>query len=142
MPRKKRSYIKISPQTHVRSTQSDRIFFQIPEHKLLPEGLKRKRRLQKYNAYKKDVRAYCEINEINVPDSGAHIIFYIPVPQSWRPSKKSLHHLKPHQSKPDLDNLIKALKDAVMSEDKSVWDYHLSKLWINQETGFTEIATK
>lgn len=142
MPRKKRRLIKISPQTHVRSTQSDAIFFRIPEHKLLPSGLKRKRRLQKYNAYKIAVRDYCDLNSIVIPESESHIIFYIPVPRSWRPSKKALHHLQPHQSKPDLDNLIKALKDAVMKEDKSVWDYKLTKLWINQDEGYTEIATK
>lgn len=142
MPRKKRSYIKISPQTNVRSTQSDKIFFQIPEDKLLPSGLKRKRRLQKYNKYKLDVRNYCDLNQIKIPESGAHIIFYMPVPASWRPGKKQLHNLQPHKSKPDLDNLIKALKDAIFKEDKCIWDYHLSKVWTNQDAGYIEIATK
>lgn len=142
MPRLRRSLIRISPQTHVRATQNDKIFFQIPEDKLLPSGLKRKRRLQKYSKYKKDVLEFCQLHGITIPESEAHIIFYIPVPKSWRPSKKVKHHLMPHQSKPDLDNLIKALKDSVMKEDMSIWNYRLTKLWINDIEGHTEIATK
>jgi Holliday junction resolvase RusA-like endonuclease len=37
---------------------------------------------------------------------------------------------RPHQQKPDLDNLLKALVDACYQEDKGIWNYgELKKLW-------------
>lgn len=38
--------------------------------------------------------------------------------------------LKPHTVKPDLDNLIKAFKDALLTDDSSVWRYgRMTKVW-------------
>ncbi|MNJ68120.1 Endodeoxyribonuclease RusA [compost metagenome] len=36
---------------------------------------------------------------------------------------------KPHQQKPDADNLLKALMDAIYNEDCSVWDVRVTKRW-------------
>ena len=37
---------------------------------------------------------------------------------------------EPHQQKPDLDNLIKALFDAVNEDDSHIWDLRgVSKVW-------------
>ena len=47
MPRK--VILNITPQTHVRATQGDSIFFRIPREKLRPAGLSRLMRLEKYN---------------------------------------------------------------------------------------------
>ena len=49
--------LNITPQTHVRATQGDSVFFRIPREKLRPQGLKRLQRLERYNQYKVDLSA-------------------------------------------------------------------------------------
>lgn len=36
---------------------------------------------------------------------------------------------KPHQQKPDKDNLEKALLDAIFDDDSRIWDGRVSKVW-------------
>ncbi|OAT14605.1 endodeoxyribonuclease [Buttiauxella gaviniae ATCC 51604] len=36
---------------------------------------------------------------------------------------------KPHQSKPDCDNMLKALMDALFDDDSSIWDCRITKVW-------------
>ncbi|MBG3071635.1 RusA family crossover junction endodeoxyribonuclease, partial [Proteus mirabilis] len=36
---------------------------------------------------------------------------------------------KPHQQKPDKDNLEKALLDAIFDDDSRVWDGRVTKVW-------------
>ena len=54
---KQKVILNITPQTHVRATQGDSIFFRIPREKLRPSGLSRLLRLEKYNQYKVDLLA-------------------------------------------------------------------------------------
>lgn len=65
--------------------------------------------------------------------NGSMIFFRIPMPKSWSKKKRSEMAGKPHQQKPDLDNLIKALIDAVHAEDSHIW--HLQccmKIWSDE----------
>ena len=71
---------KITPQTNVRSTQGDRIYFRIPRDKLRPEGLKRLLRLERYNDYKITLCGLAKSQRFNPPEQGGHLTFYIPVP--------------------------------------------------------------
>ena len=57
------------------------------------------------------------------------IAFYIPMPKSWSKKKKAEYDGKPHEQRPDLDNLIKAWNDCVLAEDSTVWRIHATKLW-------------
>lgn len=58
------------------------------------------------------------------------VTFYIPMPQSWSKAKKQRYLHKPHQQKPDLDNLIKALNDSLASEDDTyIWFVNACKVW-------------
>lgn len=34
-----------------------------------------------------------------------------------------------HQQKPDADNMIKALMDALYADDAHIWDLRVTKLW-------------
>jgi Holliday junction resolvase RusA-like endonuclease len=43
-----------------------------------------------------------------IPNS-MHLIFYIPMPKSWSGRRRAVMKGKPHQSKPDIDNLGKPL---------------------------------
>lgn len=79
----------------------------------------------RYLAYKDE----CQLNRVTLPQSGYHITFVMPMPSSWSKKKKSEYNRRPHQQKPDKDNLEKALLDAVMSEDCAVWDGRVTKIW-------------
>ncbi len=71
----------------------------------------------------------CRLLKIQIPDDGASITFILPMPTSWNKKKREQMNGKPHQSKPDIDNLIKALLDATMENDAGVWNIHACKLW-------------
>ena len=62
------------------------------------------------------------------------LTFGMPIPKSV--SKKKREQLKgnPHLSRPDIDNLIKAVLDALLEEDSHVWKLSASKIW--SEDGF------
>lgn len=134
----KKIVFDITPQTAVRATQGDSIFFRIPREKLRPAGLKRLLRLERYNEYKLSLSALAKTHRFSPPEQGGHLIFYIPVPKSWKEYKKKEMHLKLHQSKPDWDNLSKAFFDGLLSEDKYIADIHVTKKWINEEKGKIE----
>ncbi len=128
----------ITPQTHVRATQGDRIFFRIPRQNLRPAGLKRLLRLERYNEYKLSLAAIAKSKRFVPPEQGGHLIFYIPVPKSWKLYKKKEMHMKLHQSKPDWDNLAKAFFDSICKEDMHIADVRVTKKWVNQENGWIE----
>lgn len=132
--------LNITPQTHVRATQGDRIYFRIPRDKLRPAGLKRLLRLERYNEYKIAVSALAKSKRYTTREQGEHITFYIPVSASWSKKKKAELHLQIHQEKPDIDNLLKAFFDSLMFEDKHIGDVRITKRWVNQERGWIEIV--
>jgi Holliday junction resolvase RusA-like endonuclease len=132
----------INPETHVRATQGDRIYFKIPRDKLRPPGLKRLLRLEKYNNYKITLSGLAKAKKFTPPEQGGHLVFYIPVPKTWKKYKKEQMHLQLHQSTPDWDNLAKAFFDSLLSEDKYIADVHVTKRWVNQEKGWIEFRTE
>ena len=101
----------ITPVAKPRMTQSDR--------------WKKRPCVMKYWAFKDLVR----LAGIKLQDGGSHIIFYIPMPKSWSEKKKAQMDGKPHTLKIDVDNLLKALFDAISREDKIYWDIRITKRW-------------
>ena len=71
----------------------------------------------------------CRRHNLQIPLSGAHLIFYIEMPKSWSKKKKAEMINTPHQQRPDWDNLAKACCDAVYDEDSTIWDIRVSKFW-------------
>lgn len=136
---KERYIFNITPKTHVRATQGDKVFFRIPREKLYPSGLARLIRLERYNQYKIDLLAITKSQKISLPEQGGHLIFYIPVPKTWKKYKKEQMHLQLHQSRPDIDNLTKAVMDSLMAEDKHIADIRVTKKWVNSEHGWIEL---
>ena len=102
---------KIKPVPKPRQTQSDR--------------WKKRPCVVRYHAFKDECRKY----NINVPDSGSHIVFVLPMAKSWSKNKKQEHNGQPHKQKPDTDNMVKALFDALFSEDEHIWDFRATKIW-------------
>jgi Holliday junction resolvase RusA-like endonuclease len=137
----KKVLLNITPQTWVRVTQRDKIFFRIPFDKLYPSGQKRKLRIERYNNYKTDLRALALEKHFEIPAQGCGISFFIPCPPSWSKKKKLLHHGKLHQVKPDLKNCLQAFEDALCIEDKYIAHYsHLSKRWVDFLVGWIELT--
>lgn len=72
------------------------------------------------------------------PEQGGHLIFYFPVPKSWRQHKKESHHLQLHQTVPDWDNAAKGFFDSLLTQDKGIADVRVTKRWINAPEGRIE----
>lgn len=79
----------------------------------------------RYRAFCDEVRLY----KVQLPAAGAHVVFVIPMPSSWSAKKRQAMNGKPHQQKPDKDNLEKALLDALFDDDSHIWDSRVSKIW-------------
>lgn len=79
----------------------------------------------KYWNWKSSLQKY----GINFDSGRVDVIFFVPMPKSW--SKKKFLEMdgKPHQSRPDIDNYLKALFDAVCSEDSHIHTVTAKKVW-------------
>ena len=76
-----------------------------------------------------DFRAEVERLKIKV-DNGDSIKFILPMPESWSKKKKDRMDGTGHKQTPDLDNLLKALLDAIMTQDKGIYCLNkLEKVW-------------
>ena len=71
----------------------------------------------RYRAFADQVRA----SGMTIPDHGAHVTFHI--------AKVIEMCGTPHQQRPDVDNLGKALLDALFKNDSHIWDIRFTKLW-------------
>lgn len=131
--------LNITPQTHVRVTAGDKVFFRIARKNLRPSGLKRLLRIERYNNYKVSVCALAKEQQFTMPAQGCRIYFYLPLPQSWSQKKKTQYHFSIHQRQPDIDNLTKALMDGLMVEDKHIAHLQVAKFWVDFPTGWIEI---
>lgn len=77
-------------------------------------------------------RAFCDevrLRGIQVQESGTELKFCIPMPKSWSKKKRAEMVGTPHRQTPDLDNLIKAILDALYSDDSVVHQITASKVW-------------
>ena len=79
----------------------------------------------RYRGFADEVR----LLKVPLPESGAHITFFLPMPRSWSQKKRQAMNGKPHKQRPDVDNLIKGLMDAVYGEDSHIHDVRISKVW-------------
>ncbi|NWC66026.1 RusA family crossover junction endodeoxyribonuclease [Cedecea sp. P7760] len=103
-------------------------------YNILPMGKPRMTRADKWKKRLEVLRyrAFCDevrLNQIELPECGYHVIFVLPMPPSWSKKKQAEYDGKPHQSRPDKDNLEKALLDALFGEDSHIWDGRVSKIW-------------
>lgn len=56
-------------------------------------------------------------------------MFQIAMPKSWSKKKRNTMASLPHQQKPDLDNLFKALADALHIDDSHIHRISATKIW-------------
>ncbi|VVT52223.1 Phage Holliday junction resolvase [Kosakonia radicincitans] len=86
---------------------------------------KKRPEVMRYRAFCDEVRIWGVV----LPVAGAHVTFVLPMPTSWSKKKRAEMNGKPHQTKPDKDNLEKALLDALFESDAHIWDSRVTKLW-------------
>lgn len=87
-------------------------------------------RARRYHDWCNAVRAIAATKRLTLPDAGIHVVFQIPMPDSWSHAKRERMHGTPHQSRPDVDNLFKALADALRPDgDASIWQFAAEKCW-------------
>lgn len=145
--------IPIVPSTNVRSTQGDRWLFAVSdeylqerdqkrlvEYGVAGRSLARKRQLEKYNAYKEEIRYWAQKNQFVMPMAYFSIHFKVPFPQSWRKPRMKAMDGQPHTNTPDTDNMIKALFDSILprrnriagqkgADDRKIHCYAVRKTW-------------
>lgn len=78
----------------------------------------------RYRKFKDLVR----LRRVRLPQP-CHIVFWLPMPASWKAPERAQMAGTAHQQKPDLDNLLKALLDAVHADDAHLHDIHVEKRW-------------
>lgn len=106
------------------------------EYQIIPLAKPRMTKRDKWLSPPRDcVREYwkfchqCRLNKVILPCSEAHIIFVLPMPESWSEKKRLEMDGSKHENKPDLDNLLKALGDAIYKNDSCIWDARITKRW-------------
>jgi Holliday junction resolvase RusA-like endonuclease len=96
---------EVAPTAKVRQTQSDR--------------WKKRPCVMRYREFADRLRELgCQLKDNDA------VCFYIEMPASWSKYKKSQMEGKQHRQRPDLDNLVGGLMDAIMPDS----DSHISML--------------
>ena len=95
----------------------------------------------RYHTFKDEINDYARSQKFNwVKGQWISLLFTLPMPKSWTKKKKELMNGELHESKPDLDNLIKAVLDALFDEDKEVARFYMcEKRWGTEPTITLEI---
>lgn len=152
----------IPPQTHIRTTDSERWMFAegVTEDYLKSFGMKkylervakksknpgtpmnyynRKKRIQKYWDYKRALKALADEQKFEMPTEGGWIKMFWQMPKSWSKRKKNEKNFTAMPQNPDVDNAIKGIFDSLMTEDKAITDFRASKFYYSG-SGFIEIT--
>jgi len=82
----------------------------------------------RYYAFKDSLKEQAK-NEGFILKDRLRLNFYIPMPQSWSKKKRREMFMKPHQQKPDIDNLVKAFLDSLYEDDSCVHTIEAKKVW-------------
>jgi Holliday junction resolvase RusA-like endonuclease len=81
-----------------------------------------------YFAFKTLLVALAKLQEFH-PSDQMRMRFYLPMPKSWSQQKKQRLNGRPHQQKPDRDNLEKGVLDAFFTDDSRSWHGETYKYW-------------
>ncbi len=82
----------------------------------------------RYRAFCDKLRQSFAAQRISLPDT-FQIQFTIEMPASWSKKKRLEMNGRPHQTKPDLDNMLKAVCDALREDDSPIHAWTARKIW-------------
>lgn len=85
---------------------------------------KKRKCVERYWQFKDDVRSHIQ----SLPEA-FKVTFHIEMPTSWSERKKAKFEGKYHQSRPDIDNFLKAIMDAIAKEDGFIHTVEVKKRW-------------
>jgi len=94
----------------------------------MTRGDKWKKRLCVLNYWKFKDQILYQSKEFQLANSFT-VLFCIQFPKSYSKKKKKELFLKPHQEKPDIDNIEKAITDSYLKEDKEIYKVYKKKVW-------------
>jgi len=84
--------------------------------------------VERYRAFCDVVRGQTEkLRKIDVYRIDIEIA--VAVPKSWSQKKKAEHIGRPHRQRPDVDNYVKAVLDAILKEDSGIYSIRAVKKW-------------
>ena len=119
-------WLKVTPVPKPRQTRAD--------------VWKKRPAVVRYRAFADKLRAEAKRTGLVPPADGMEMIFFLPMPKSWSAKKKARMQHTPHQQKPDLDNLVKAVLDSLCAEDCHIWRLSgVTKRWAHE--GIVNILT-
>ena len=117
--------LDVIPMGAVRMTKSDK-WKTNPNH---TDPLKRQRKVVgEYFNYKNTIVWQSKSMNFELKNY-LDCVFLIPMPETWSKKKKEKMNGLPHTQKPDTDNLVKGLKDALKKDDSDVWWEKAEKRW-------------
>lgn len=101
---------------------------------ITPVAKPRQTRADKWQQRPRVMRYRAFANEVNrlmikVRESGDHVTFVMPMPESWSKRKRFEMLGRPHKVKPDVDNLCKSILDSLFKNDSHIHDIRISKVW-------------
>ena len=88
-----------------------------------------------YDGYKEEIglAAKMSVSGVFAGPVALSVTFAIPIPKSWPKYRRAKMEWSAHAQKPDIDNLVKALLDAVtgimFEDDRQVYSISADKLW-------------
>jgi Holliday junction resolvase RusA-like endonuclease len=91
-------------------------------------------RVLRYRAFADAVRAFVGPPPCLV--ASVELVFFLPAPKARRRGAKALREGSPHTLRPDTDNLVKAVLDALWEHDSGVWRITAEKRWTLGEARF------
>lgn len=118
-------FFDVNPCAAPRMTRSDK--WKVDPNHSNPDKRQREP-VRKYFSFRDAIRLQANLMGFTMkPELEA--LFLVPMPESWTKKKKEEMNYTPCQSKPDLDNLTKAVKDALCKEDNFVYKESTEKRW-------------
>lgn len=101
---------------------------------------KKRKVTENYWQFKTELRKQAkEMGLVSLPIVIKLMEFGIKMPDSWSEKKKQKMENEYHIQRPDLDNLIKAINDALCDEDSHIAEIRLAKkIWVKK--GYVKIG--
>lgn len=113
----------ILPVPALRFTRGQLKLIHIQDGRLTKQQIQFKHKIKRYLDFKTNFSWLAAAKRFTFPESDVKITFVMPTKDKERWGHK-------HQETPDLDNLLKAVKDACCKKDQHIWDYGgVSKVW-------------
>ena len=92
--------------------------------------------VERYHAYCDKIREQVNGDYLSGGFGQVYVLAYIKMPKSWPKSKKSCMYGRYHRQKPDADNILKGVIDALFKDDSIIWHASIQKFWEDKDEGF------